>query len=358
MAAFKTKIQNPHLQHGFPREGGVDEHAFPDLFEAHRQELQSHCYRMLGSVHDAEDLVQETFVRAWRGLERFEGRSSLRSWLYRIATNAFLNLLSRRGGKRRILPESEGPPSDVGSDIKPANGINWLEPFPDSANDAIVDSAPNPSLRLEIREATHLAFIAAIQYLPPRQRAVLLLRDALDWSSNETAQALNMSIASVNSALQRARATLAKEFPAGLPRNRLRTQSEHERSLLERYVQAWESADLDAFVALLREDAVFSMPPYRQWYLGRNAIRSFFQWAWSGCHPPPFKLLGTGANHQPAFALYTRGPKTSEFRALSIQVLEVRSDGISKMTNFIDTALFDSFSLPLVLPAIRQDSFQ
>jgi RNA polymerase sigma-70 factor (ECF subfamily) len=328
-----------------------DRDAFQYLAEPYRRELQLHCYRMLGSLHDAEDLVQETFLRAWRGLDRFEGRASFRGWLYRIATNACLNALASRVSTRRTLPEMHGPPSDQVPDGGPATEITWLEPYPDAALEGIADSAPGPEARYEMREAVQLAFVATIQHLPPRQRAVLLLRDVLGWSATETAGLLDASVASVNSALQRARAALAKGFPSGRP-SANPPPDDRQRALLERYVRAWEGADLDSFVALLKEDAVLSMPPWRQWYLGREAIRGFFAWAWDWELPgsTPFCLVPTAANRQAAFALYRSGREGPECQAHGIELLTLQGDAIAVLTIFRDPGLFAAFGLPAVLP--------
>src|SRR5688572_26268232 len=230
-----------------------DRNAFETLAEPFRKELQLHCYRMLGSIHDAEDLVQETLLRAWRGLAEFEGRASLRSWLYRIATNACLNALASRKGAQRVLPQALGPPSDVRPKIA-AEDVPWLEPYPDAALEDIQATPLGPEARYEMREAVELAFVAAIQHLPPRQRAVLLLRDVLGSSAAEAAQLLEMSTASINSALQRARATLGAR--AGSPRLRVADDDERQRALLDRYVETWEASDLDGLIALLKSDAI------------------------------------------------------------------------------------------------------
>jgi RNA polymerase sigma-70 factor (ECF subfamily) len=326
-----------------------DRDAFQDLTEPYRRELQVHCYRMLGSLHDAEDLVQETFLRAWRGLDRFEGRASFRGWLYRIATNACLNVIARRPGARRVLPETLGPPVDQPPDGAPATEIAWLEPYPDAALEGIADDAPGPDARYEMHESVQLAFIAAIQYLPARQRAVLLLRDVLGWSATETAGLLDASTASVNSALQRARATLEQRYPSGRP-NVPPEPDDRQRVLLDHYLRAWEDADLDRFVALLREDAVLNMPPWPQWYQGREAIRAFFAWAWRSSGRGPSRLVPTAANRQPAFALYTRGPDGSTYRAHAIWLLTLQEDTISALTGFVDPQLFAAFGLPAILP--------
>ncbi len=326
-----------------------DQDAFQQLTEPYRRELQLHCYRMLGSFDDAEDLVQETFLRAWRGLDRFEGRASLRGWLYRIATNACLNALASRPSARRVLPQTHDPPAAQPPHGGPATEIAWLEPYPDAALEGAADAAPGPAARYELREAVQLAFVAAIQHLSPRQRAVLLLRDVLGWSASETARLLDASDASVNSALQRARATLGTRFPTGRPVAQP-APDDRQRALLERYVRAWERADLDGLVALLREDAVLSMPPWRQWYVGREAIRAFFAWAWRAAGGGPFRLVPTAANRQPAFALYGHGSDGPERRAHSIWLLTLQDDAIAVLTGFIDPRLFAAFGLPAVLP--------
>jgi RNA polymerase sigma-70 factor (ECF subfamily) len=322
--------------------------AFARLTEPYRRELQLHCYRMLGSFNDAEDLVQETFLRAWRGHDRYEGRTSFRNWLYRIATNACLNALARRSSARRVLPETLGPPTYQPPAGEPVTEIAWLEPYPDAALDGIADAAPGPDARYELSEAVQLAFVAAIQHLPPRQRAILLLRDVLGWSAAETAALLDVSTTSVNSALQRARATLARRFPGGRPAAQP-APDERQRALLERYVHAWEGADLDGFVALLREDAVLSMPPYRQWYRGRAAIRTFFSWTWPRVGDGPSHLVPTAANRQPAFAHYLRNPDWQEWRAHAIWLPTLQDDAIAVLTGFIDPRLFAAFGLPMAL---------
>jgi RNA polymerase sigma-70 factor (ECF subfamily) len=326
-----------------------DRDTFQEIAEPYRRELQLHCYRMLGSLHDAEDLVQETFLRAWRGRDRFEGRASFRNWLYTIATNACLNALARRSHSRRVLPETLGPPTDRTPEGAPLTEIAWLEPYPDAALEGIPDAAPGPDARYEMHEAVQLAFVAAIQHLPPRQRAVLLLRDVLGWSANESAGLLDSSVTSVNSALQRARATLEQRFPSGEP-SVPPAPDEQQRSLLERYLRAWEGADLDAFVALLREDAVLNMPPWPQWYRGREAIRALFAWAWQVVGAAE-RLVPTAANRQPAFAMYRRGADGPTLRAHGIWLLTFEGEEIAALTAFLDPRLFATFGLPPVLSA-------
>jgi RNA polymerase sigma-70 factor (ECF subfamily) len=324
--------------------------AFQRLAEPHRRELQLHCYRMLGSFHDAEDLVQETLLRAWRGLGGFEPRApgSFRGWLFRIATNACLNALAGRGRASRVLPEELSPPADRMPQAGPAIDVPWLEPFPDTALAGIADGAPGPDSRYEMREAVQLAFIAAIQHLPARQRAALLLQDVMGWSAVETAELLGRTVASVNSALQRARATLEKRFPAGRPRTPP-VPAIRQRALLASYVRAWEGADLDGFAALLREDSILSMPPWREWYRGGEAIVRFCGWTVRPGGSGAFRLVPAGANRQPAYAFYRHGPDGPQWRAHSIQVLTLDGDAIAAMTSFVTPRLFGAFGLPDVL---------
>ena len=325
-----------------------DRESFQQLTEPYRRELQVHCYRMLGSFHDAEDLVQETFLRAWRGLAGFDGRASIRYWLYRIATNACLTALAARASEGRVLPDMQRPPTEQMPDREPASDVAWLEPYPDSALDGIADGAPGPGARYEMREAVHLAFIAVIQLLPPRQRAALLLNDVLGWSAAESARLLDSSVASVNSALQRARATLEARLSAGPPRVSAGA-TDQQQLLLERYVRAWESSDVDGFAALLRADTVLSMPPWPQWYLGRDAIRTFFEWTTRLGGHAPFRLVPTAANCQPAFTFYSRW-QGDQWRFHSVQVLTLDGDAVARMTSFVVPALCSVFGLPAVLP--------
>jgi len=316
---------------------------FQRLVEPHRREIHLHCYRMLGSLDDAEDLVQETYLRAWRAFDRFEGRASLRTWLHRIATNACLNALASRRAAR-VLPEAYGPPPPGMPEGAPATEVPWLDPYPDSALDEVADAAPGPDARYEMHESVQLAFVAAIQHLPPRQRAALLLHDVLRWSASETAALLDTSAASVNSALQRARATLERRFPAGQPAERP-APDERQRALLDRYVRAWEESDLDGFLALLREDAVMSMPPWPHWYRGREAIGELFTWVHARHAAGSYAFVPTAANRQPAFAMYLSG------RPHDITVLTVRDGAVAAIVAFLDTRLFASFGLPAELAA-------
>ena len=328
-----------------------DQEAFQRLTEPHRRELQAHCYRMLGSLHDAEDLVQETLLRAWRGLDTFAGRASFRSWLYRIATNACLNAIASRQSARRILPEAYAPPVEqvVPLTGQPATEIAWLEPYPDSALEGIPDTAPGPDARYDLQESVQLAFIAAIQHLPARQRAVLLLRDVLGWSAAEAATLLDTTVPSVNSALQRARATLAKRLPAD-PADSLAAPDDGQRVLLDRYVSAWERTDLDALISLLREEAYLSMPPWQQWFRGRAAIRAFLSWAWHTRRLGDVWLVPVRANRQPAFAQYHRDAARNEWHAHSIWLPSLQHGQIAALNGFISAEPFAAFGLPTSVP--------
>jgi RNA polymerase sigma-70 factor, ECF subfamily len=323
---------------------------FEELAEPFRRELKLHCYRMLGSLHEAEDLVQETYLRAWRSFEKFEG-GSFRTWLYRIATNACLNTLAARKNLRRFLPDQQAVAAatfQMPEGTPPAD-ILWLEPYPDSSLEGIADIAPNPAVRYASHEAVQLAFVTAIQQLPPRQRAVLLLCDVLGWTAPEAATLLAASTFSINSALQRARVKLAKLYPEGRP-SVAASPNTSERELLDRYLRAWESNDLDGLVALLKEDATYTMPPWQQWYSGRDAMRSFFALAWQ---KHDMLLLPTAANRQPAFAMYTRPGAGEPWVAHAIHVLTFEQNLISRLTLFVEVkgpSLFPGFSLPLVLP--------
>jgi RNA polymerase sigma-70 factor (ECF subfamily) len=325
--------------------------AFERLAEPHRREIKLHCYRMLGSLHEAEDLVQETYLRAWRSFDSFDGTGSFRAWLYKIATNACLNALASRKRVQRWLPDHRAPPTTQMPDGKPAADVAWLEPYPDAELAEVADDAPNPEVRYAANESVRLAFVAAIQFLPPRQRAVLLLCDVLGWAATEAATLLGGSTASINSALQRARETLAKHyFERGSP-FRPRPGSA-QKELLDRYLKAWEGLDLSNFVTLLKEDATYTMPPLPQWYAGREAIRGFFEWAFKLY--ADFRLIPIEANRQPSFAAYSRATRDAPWTAHSIQVLTLDDNLISGITLFAkpdSPRLFEAFGLPLLIPA-------
>ena len=299
-------------------------------FEEHRRELLAHCYRMLASPFEAEDAVQETFIRAWRGWDGFEGRAALRSWLYRIATNVCLDMLS--GRERRARPMDLGPSREpVESNLSTLPEITWVEPIPDPAEEAVQ------------RETVRLAFVAALQRLPPRQRAVLILCEVLRWKASEVAELLETSAASVNSALQRARATLDELDDA-------RELDEPDRELLSRYVQAFEDYDIDALTSLIHEDATQSMPPFSLWLTGREDI---FTWWWGpgiGCKGSRVVPAGS-ANGSPAFGQYKPSPDGG-YEPWALQVLEIEDGRIVELTFFLDTQrLFPLFGLPPELEA-------
>ncbi len=323
-----------------------DQDAFQRLIDPYQRELLVHCYRLLGSLEDAEDILQEALLRAWRGLASFEGRATLRAWLYKIATNTALDAL--RGRQARVMPTSLGAPADPQDPLPvPSTERVWLEPLPD----ALVDErqASNPEARYEAREATTLAFLAALQSLPGRQRAVLILRDVLAWRAAEVAHLLDTSVEAVNSALQRARATMKREWEGRSPASVAATSDADLASLLDKYVAAWEAADLTALIALLRDDAVLTMPPSRAWYRGREAIRRFIAATlFGGGDEGRFRLVATRANGAPAFAVYERG-EGGPYRAAALQVLTIAGGEVAQVDDFlaVDEGLFRGFGLPL-----------
>jgi RNA polymerase sigma-70 factor (ECF subfamily) len=301
--------------------------AFGEL-EQHRRELTAYCYRMLGSPFEAEDAVQDTLLRAWKAIDRFEGRSALRSWLYRIATNVCLDMLG--GRERRARPMDLGPSGEpVIDNLRELPEVTWIEPTPD------------PAERTVERETIRLAFVAALQHLPPRQRAVLILREVLHWHASEVAELLDTTVGSVNSALQRARATLSEaDVHDSAPK-----LEEADRDLLERYVKAFEHYDIEALTALIREDATQSMPPYDLWLRGRDDI---FAWWWGpgiGCKGSRL-IPSVAANGSPAFGQYKPSPDGG-YEPWALQVLEVSEGGIAELTFFLDTGrIFPLFGLP------------
>lgn len=319
---------------------------FERLAEPFRREVRLHCYRMLGSLHEAEDLMQETYLRAWRSFASFDG-GSMRAWLYKIATNACLNALESRKHQQRYLPDQLGPAAEPAAFGAPATDIPWLEPYPDSNLEGIADAAPNPEALYTARESVQLAFVSAIQQLPPRQRAALMLCDVLGWASAEAAKLLDSTTASINSALQRARETLSKSYSDRRPSIQS-TPTLEQQKLLRRYLQAWEGHNVDNFVALLKEDATAVMPPWLQWLAGREIIGSFFAGAWKACGG--LHLVPTAANGQPAFAVYEYSSADQRWNAHSIHVITLETDMISQVTLFIDPRLFDGFGLPRSLP--------
>ena len=314
-----------------------------EQLEEHRRELTAYCYRMLASPFEAEDAVQETFIRAWKGYERFEGRAALRSWLYKIATNVCLDMLSSR--ERRARPMDLGPAREpVAENLNTLPEVTWIQPVPD----ALVLPEGDPAEVAVARDTVRLAFVAALQHLPPRQRAVLLLCEVLRWQASEVAELLETSVASVNSALQRARATLATTDagPEG-PEPRL---GQEERELLARYVDAFEQYDMERLTSLIREDAIQSMPPFDLWLAGRDDI---FRWWFGpgiGCRGSRVIPAGT-ANGSPAFGQYKPSPDGG-YAPWALQVIELGADGISELTFFLETdTLFPLFGLPPRLDA-------
>ncbi len=328
------------------REG--DQAAFAHLVEPLRHELQVHCYRMLGSVEDAEDAVQETLLRAWSRLDSYAGRAPLRAWVYGIATHTCLDALRRR--KARAWPVDLAGPADPHRYELASVDVPWLQPYPDRLLNVGGAQGEEPEAVVTARETIELAFLAAIQRLPARQRAVLILRDTLDWSVADTAAALGVSRAAVNSALQRAHATLSEHLPA--QRDRWRPASTaSERRALAKLITAWESADPAALVALLREDAALIMPPGTVWFAGRRDIGAFLTDHVFGEMGSGWRLLPTGANRQPAFGLYWREPGADAFDAFAIGVLTVDGDSLAEIALFHQPELFAAFALPSALPS-------
>jgi RNA polymerase sigma-70 factor (ECF subfamily) len=341
MAAVSTSTQERELLDA-ARAG--DEAAFARIVEEHRAELQAHCYRMLGSLHDAEDTLQETLLRAWRGLRDFGGRSSLRTWLYRIATNASLDAIA--GRPKRVLPVDYGPMgTGLGDDPgKPLVESVWIEPYPDEAL-GTADGYTSPEARYERREAVELAFIAALQLLPATQRAVLILREVLGFSAREVSESLDTTVASVNSALQRARKTVEERLPDRSQQETLRLLGDDRvRELVEAYVEAWARGDAHAVKALLAEDAVFSMPPWSMWWRGRDTIAGFAPEAKDTCVRA--RTLQTRVNGQPAVAYYGEDADTGRHLPLAIDVFTLEGALIKEITAFVTPEIFRRLGLP------------
>jgi len=325
---------------------GGDEDAFRRIVEDHRAELHAHCYRMLGSLQDAEDALQDTLLRAWRGLPGFGGRSMLRSWLYKIATNACLDAIARR--PKRVLPIDYGPPTALTVDIgEPLVESVWIEPYPDEAL-GLPDSYAAPEARYEQHEAVELAFIAALQHLPATQRAVLILREVLGFSAREVSESLETTVASVNSALQRARKTIDARLPERSQQATLRSLGDERiRALVDAYVDAWRRGDVDVLLELLAEDAVFSMPPWASWWRGRETIAGFANAAVEFCAEA--RAVPTRANGQAAVAYYQRNGETERFTAAAIDVLTLEGSRIKEITAFVLPEVFQHFGLPTQL---------
>jgi RNA polymerase sigma-70 factor (TIGR02960 family) len=310
----------------------LDEATFHAVTERHRRELHVHCYRMLGSFHEAEDLVQETYLRAWRRRESFQGGPLMRAWLYRIATNACLDAL--RQSKRRV------------ASMHSFAEVPWLEPYPDHLLDEVAPTEEQPDVKVVAKETIELSYLAVIQLLPPRQRAVLILRDVLDWSASETASALEMSVAAANSALQRARATLEERLPA---REAVAGEaSVDERELLERLVAAHERADVAAAVALMRDDVRITMPPQPWLFAGLDVVRPMLEEGLGA--EGQWRLVLTRANRMPAAACYLRAWDDTEFRPFKIDLIRLEGGLVAELTTF-GSDLFEAFGLPEVLQA-------
>ena len=313
---------------------GGDEDAFRRLVEPHRSELHAHCYRMLGSTHDADDALQDALLRAWRGLAKFEGRSSLRTWLYRITTNACLDAIARR--PKRVLPVDYGPAAD------PADGPDeplvesvWIEPYADERL-GLEDGYAAPEARYERRESVELAFIAALQHLPATQRAVLILRDVLGFSAKETAESLDTTVASANGALRRARKAVSERLPDQSQQATLRALGDDGlREVVERYVDAWEQGDVDAILAMLAEDATFAMPPLRTWYRGHDAIAVFLT---GSALRDRWRFVPARANGQLAFGTYAWDADSGSYVPLGLDVLTLRGARVQEITAFVTPA--------------------
>ena len=324
-----------------------DEDAFGRLVEPYRRELHAHCYRMLGSAADAEDALQDALLGAWRGLPRFEGRSSLRSWLYTIATNACLRAIERR--PKRVLPIDYGPPADPHDAIaEPLVESVWIEPLAD----VVLADLATPAARYEQREAVELAFIAALQHLPARQRAVLILRDVLAFSARETAEVLDTTPVSIDSALQRAHKAVDARLPERSQQETLRSLEDGDlKQVVEGFVTAWERADVDAIVSMLAQDAVFAMPPEPTWFTGQDAIGAFLAAIPLAPEAPRHRLVSTWANGQVAFGHYSWRAEPKAFVRHAITVLTLRGTQIAEITIFRSAEAFAGFDLPERLEA-------
>jgi RNA polymerase sigma-70 factor (TIGR02960 family) len=321
-----------------------DEDAFRELTEPYRRELQVHCYRIVGSTQDAEDLVQETPLAAWRGLDQFKGSASIRTWLYRIATNRSLDAL--RGNARR--PQQLEPLTDPPTPSRLTEPI-WLEPYPDALIEGVADQAPGPEARYDQKEALALAFVTGLQHLQPQQRVVLVLRDVLGFRAAEVAAMLDMSQAAANSLLQRARVALEGRLPAAWRDRAPLPNSPHERELVGQFADALEDGDIDAVVALLTDDARLTMPPYPYEYEGAAAIANFLR-VRGARHDEPLRLVATRANGQPAFGCYFPCPQTDIARAYGLLVLTLSGTRIAEITFFADSGVLPQFGLPRSVP--------
>ena len=332
-----------------PSRTAVDEGAFRELVETQRAELHGHCYRMLGSLHDADDALQDTLVRAWRALPKFRGQSSHRTWLYRIATNVCLDAIARR--PKRVLPIDYGPALRAGDPApdQPVPDAHWIEPYPDETF-GVADGAAAPDARYERREALELAFVAALQHLPPRQRAVLILRDVLGFSAKEASASLDTTVASVNGALQRARKAVAERVPERSQQTTLvKLGDRRVRELVERFADAFERGDVDAVLALLTDDSTFGMPPYPGVCRGREAVAT--SWLMPSGPPPRLRYVATSANGQPALGAYALDAAGRAYLPIALDVLTLRDEKIVDVTAFRTPSVFARFGLPGAVPA-------
>jgi RNA polymerase sigma-70 factor (ECF subfamily) len=338
MSAAPTTVSPQERQLLAAARGG-DEDAYRRLVEPRQAELHAHCYRMLGSVHDAEDALQDALLRAWRAMSRFEGRSSLRSWLYRIATNTCLDVIARR--PKRVLPIDYGPAADPHDGPgEPLVESVWVEPYPDEKL-GLKDGLAGPEASYEQRESVELAFIVALQHLPARQRAALILRDVLGFSAREVAELLETTTASVNSALQRARTAVDERLPEQSQQATLRSLGDDAlRDIVDGYVDAWERGDVEAVVAMLTDDAAFAMPPLASWFRGLDAIKVFLagwplsgEWRW--------RVVRTRANGQPALGYYSWDAEEETFRPFALNVLTLRGARIKEVTAFLTRSTQD-----------------
>ena len=341
---------SPHLDEreliGRARRG--DEGAYRALVERYRGELNAHAYRMLGSVHDAEDAMQDALLRAWRGLPRFDGRSALKSWLYRIVTNTCLDLIKKR--PKKVLPIDHAPPGDAhdGPGVPLTESI-WIEPYPD---EALADGRAAPEARYEQRESVELAFVAALQHLPARQRAVLILREVLGYSASEVADTLETSAPAVNSALQRARKTIDETLPERSQAQTLRALGDDRvTEMVESYMEAWERGDVEAVTAMLAEDAAITMPPMASWFRGEGVEIFLREWAFSGRvydleGRRSVRVLRASANGQPAIGTYAWNDEAGAHLPTVLQVLSFDGDRITEITGFVDPTAHARFGLP------------
>lgn len=330
-----------------------DQRAFTALTERYRRQLHIHCYRMLGSFDPAEDMVQETFLRAWRGRTGFEGRSQIQTWLYRIATNVCLNALER--APRRVLPQDVSRPVTASTEASHARSepgwtpdIPWLQPYPEHWLEPVASSDDEPEARAISRETIELAFLIALQHLTPRQRAVLILRDVLDFSARDTAALLDTSVPAANSALQRARSTMRGRYGQGTQSEPLPARGEAEQAVVDAFIEAWEQADVDRLIALLREDARWAMPPAPLWFEGRAAIERLYKLHPINWQGRDFRAMLTAANRQPAVAMYLRQSGESAYQFAALHVLRIEAREIVEITTF-GPELCHGFSLPPTL---------